>query len=141
MRVLFDTDVLLDVFLQREPHFESSAWLYDQVGREALVGLVSPMTIATVFYIGESQRSAKAATRLIRRVLSSFEVAPAGRAVVAGALELGFDDYEDAMQHEAARRAGADALVTRNVRDYEHARLSVYHPTELIPLLRKGRNL
>jgi hypothetical protein len=61
-----------------------------------------------------------------------FDVAPVTRAVLTDALDLDFPDYEDAVLHEAARHAGAEAIVTRDPKGFAKARLKVYRPDELL---------
>ena len=69
----------------------------------------------------------------IRKLLRLFDVAPVNRVVLETALEArGFTDFEDAVLHEAARQVGADALVTRNGKDFRRAKLAVYGPEDFI---------
>ena len=136
LRVLFDTNVLLDVLLVRHPFFDAASYLVDQVDRGRLMGLLGATTVTTIFYVGERQAGAQTARRHIERLLSRFDVAPVGRAVLEDALQLGLADYEDAVLHEAGRRAGASAIVTRNEKDFAGVALPVYRPEELVLLLR-----
>lgn len=64
-----------------------------------------------------------------------FHPAPVDAAVLQSALDTGFRDYEDAVLHEAARRVGANGIVTRNIKDFTRATLPVYAPAELLALI------
>jgi hypothetical protein len=50
-RVLFDSDVLLDVFLQRQPYFTASAIALDTVGQGKSEGYVAGHSVTNLFYL------------------------------------------------------------------------------------------
>jgi predicted nucleic acid-binding protein len=135
MRVLFDTNVVLDVLLARPPHAAPAIDLFDRVARRELDGLLSATTLTTIFYLAAKAAGAAQAKRHVTTLLGLFEVAAVGRAVLADALALGFADYEDAVLHEAAHHAGATGIVTRDPKGFATAKLSIYSPAELLRLL------
>jgi hypothetical protein len=63
-------------------------------------------------------------------VLSLFEVAPVTRAVLDGALASKAPDFEDAVLAEAALQAGAQAIITRNLRDFAHSPVRAHTPAQ-----------
>ena len=131
MNLLFDTNVLLDVLFDREPHLRDSAWAYGLVERGKAVGLMGSTTCTTIYYLGQRRVGEERTRGEIRRLLRLFEVAAVGRPVLEEALDGVFDDFEDAVLYEAGRRAGAEAIVTRNTEDFTEADVPVYTPTEL----------
>ena len=92
-------------------------------------------TITTIHYIARRNVDAFAAREMMTNLLRIFEVAPVGRAVLEGALALGFGDFEDAVLHEAGRLAGAGAIVTRDPSGFSGASLRVYAPDTLLAAL------
>jgi predicted nucleic acid-binding protein len=132
MKVLFDTNVVLDVLLARKPHATAAAQLFALVERGEMQGSVCATTITTIHYLAARAVGPKRAEKHLRQLLSLFEVAPVTGAVVASALDLGFADFEDAVVHEAARACGASAIVTRNAKDFARASLPVLSPVELL---------
>ncbi|MCA9560882.1 MAG: PIN domain-containing protein [Myxococcales bacterium] len=135
MRVLFDTNVVLDLLLAREPHASVAAQLISRVESGELPGLLGATTITTIHYLIGKAAGREAASRHIGTLLDLFEVAPVTRTQLRAALDAGFGDYEDAVLHAAAVDAGATAIVTRNARDFGRATLPVYAPTDLAKLL------
>lgn len=131
MRVLIDTNVVLDVMLAREPFVTASAEVLSRVETGELTGCVCATTVTTLHYLASQAVGPERALSEVRKVLSLFEVAPVGRSVLESALELGFKDYEDAVLHEAARQVDAQGIVTRNARDFKAATLAVYTPEEI----------
>lgn len=136
MRVLFDTNVVLDVLLARAPHAAPATALFDLAARKALDGWVGATTLTTIFYLVAKVRGNAEASRHVRTLLEIFEVAPVTRSVLGEALQLGFDDYEDAVLHAAARQVGATMIVTRDPVGFARASLRVYGPAELFHLVR-----
>jgi predicted nucleic acid-binding protein len=134
MNVLFDTNVVLDALLDREPWAEPAVGLFDRVEAGGLIGHLGATTVTTIHYIARRNIGA-AAQEMMKDLLQLFEVAPVNRAVLEGALALSFDDFEDAVLHEAGRLAGATAIVTRDPSGFSAAALRVYAPDTLLAAL------
>ncbi len=131
MRVLFDTNVALDALLDREPWAEAAVSLFDHVESGTLTGMLGATTVTTIHYIAGRNAGKEAARTGIGDLLALFEVAPVNHAVLEGALYLGFDDFEDAVLHEAGRLDGAEAVTTRNIPDFAASKLRIYDPETL----------
>jgi predicted nucleic acid-binding protein len=135
MNVLFDTNVILDALLDREPWAEPAVDLFDRVEGGRLIGHLGATTLTTIHYIARRNVGTIAANGMMKDLLQLFEVAPVNRAVLEGALALGFDDFEDAVLHEAGRLAGATAVVTRDPSGFSAAALHVYAPDTIVAAL------
>lgn len=133
MRILFDTDVILDLLLDREPFNATAAWLVNRVHTGELEGFISAITLTTIFYLARKAVGNKRARSYIEDLLKIFQVALVNKAVLETALALPI--YEDAVQHASAELAGAEGIVTRNVPDFKQATLKVYTPVELRAVL------
>lgn len=139
MKVLFDTNVVLDALLERDPWAGAAVLLFAKVESGELVGHLGATTLTTVYYIASRNRGATAADKMMRDLLKLFEVAPVNRVVLEGALVSGFIDFEDAVLHEAGRSVGADALTTRNPKHFSRSTLRVYAPDALVAALAETR--
>ena len=139
MRVLFDTNVVLDVLLDREPYVEAASYLFSQVEQGELVGSICATTVTTVYYLTAKALDVMQAVNKVQTLLTLFEVATVNRAVLEAALTAGFTDFEDAVIHEAARHTEAGAIVTRNARDFAKASIPIYVPDELMKMLQARR--
>lgn len=135
MRVLFDTNVVVDLLLNRMPFAPAAASLTALVERGRLIGVVCATTITTVHYLVAKAAGADTARAQVRKLLHLFEVAPVTRSVVESALEQRIADFEDAVIHESAREALVEAIVTRDLGDFAEADLVVYGPAELLSVL------
>ncbi|MFZ1728624.1 MAG: PIN domain-containing protein [Bacteroidota bacterium] len=135
MRILFDTNVLLDVLLAREPFAQSALRLLDMADRGKIEGLLCATTITTIHYLTTKALGAAAARKSIRTMMKIFTVAAVDGDVLTRALDLPMKDYEDAVLHESAIVSEAQGIVTRNVRDFVKSRIPVYSPDELLAVL------
>ncbi|HBL28374.1 MAG TPA: PIN domain nuclease [Acidobacteria bacterium] len=135
MKVLFDTNVILDVLLQREPHLAASASLLSRAESGEITCALCATTVTTLYYLTAKAIGAAGATVHLRNLLSLCEVAPVHRPVLEKALDAGFSDFEDAVLHEAACQAASDAIVTRNAQHFKRAVLPVFTPEELLQVL------
>lgn len=132
MKVLFDTNVILDVLLDRQPFSDDASFLLSTVEAGDMAGYLCATTITTIHYLASKAISAKAAQQAITSLLNLFEIAPVTRAVLDDALKAGFADFEDAVLYQAACHAGVDGIVTRNQQDFNKAALALYSPGELV---------
>lgn len=135
MKVLFDTNIVLDLLMDRLPYSEAAAELFSRVEGGTITGYLCGTTITTVHYLAAKTIGAPWAQEEIRKLLAFFEVAPVNRHVLESALNADFIDFEDAVIHEAACSVGADALVTRNRKDFRKSRVAVYSSGELVNIL------
>lgn len=135
MRVLFDTNVILDVLLERDPHLRPAAKLLALVDNRRIQGYICATTATTIYYIAAKSFGRKRAVEEVRSLLALFDVASVDRPVLDSALDVDFCDYEDAVLHESARMVGADAIVTRDRVDFANAEIPVLDPTELLAVI------
>lgn len=132
MRVLFDTNVVLDFLLAREPHVDTAERLVNMVDTGVIEGVICATTVTTIHYLASKAVGATVAGDYVRELLSLFDVAAVDLSTLRGALDRGFADYEDAVLHEAARRSGAVAIVSRDASGFKRASLPVFVPVELL---------
>ncbi|MEW6086285.1 MAG: PIN domain-containing protein [Chloroflexota bacterium] len=135
MRALIDTNILMDVFFEREPHVKASAKLWQACEDGTCEGFISPLTPVNIYYIAQKRISKSEARKLVAETLKVFSVAPIGSNELQEALQSRTVDYEDAVQISAAVASGLDAVVTRNASDYANSPLPVYSPDEFLEQL------
>ena len=129
---MLDTNVILDVLLDREPFANDASHILSLVERSDITGFVCATTITTIYYLLSKALGAGDAGRHIKSLLALFTIAPVNRIVLEDALNAKFDDFEDAVIHESAFHAGAKYIVTRNIMDFRKSRLPVLAPGEFI---------
>jgi len=135
VKVLFDTNVILDLLLDREPFVEHALYLFAKVERSEITGFLCATTVTTIHYLIGKALGAKEASRHVKTLLSLFEIAPVNRSVLEEALEVGFADFEDAVLCASALKVRADAIVTRDLSGFKRAKTPIYTPDELVSVL------
>jgi len=136
MRVLLDTDVVLDFVLRREPFAEPAAALFQLYRRGDIDCYVSGITIVNVFYVTRKLKGINVAKLAVEGLLAALMVCPIDQNILNDARRLPFSDYEDAVQHACAAAGGLDAIVTRNLEDYKNATLPVFTPADFLGRLK-----
>ena len=128
MKLIFDTNVVLDVLLVREPFNNDALQLFACTERGELDSYICATIITTIHYLASKSLGPKQTKVLVKNLLTLFEVAPVNRLVLESAEELGFSDFEDAVLHEAGRHVGVQAIITRDPKGFAKAQLPVYAP-------------
>lgn len=132
MKVLVDTDVLLDVALDRSPHARHAALLLDLLERRVLEGFIAWHTAANFYYLVRPKRGKADARSFLLELAAFVEVAPTTTASLRQAGQLTLRDFGDAMQVAAGLACDAGVIVTRNVRDYAGAPTRALTPAALL---------
>ncbi|MEM9089731.1 MAG: PIN domain-containing protein [Cyanobacteria bacterium P01_F01_bin.53] len=96
-KILFDSDVLLDVLLEREPFFKASARSLDTVSQEQIQGYVSGHSVSNIYYILRRKVSSAIALESLKILLQRIQVASVTDAVIRAALQSAITDFEDAI--------------------------------------------
>src|ERR1700691_5966467 len=102
-RILVDTNVVLDVLLDRQPHAERSAAIWKAIETGTSEGLLTAHAITTLHYLIQKELGATKARRVISEILRVFRVAAVDGSVIEEALRLSLADFEDAVTAAAAR--------------------------------------
>ena len=137
LNVLIDTDVLLDVFLEREPHYTNSKKVLYQLDDGGFHGFTTATIVVNVFYHMEKYKNLERAFACVERLLTNPDLVILGvnKSVLMMALRSGMTDFEDAVQATAANVAGLDYIVTRNQRDFRVSPITAVSPEELLKKL------
>lgn len=134
MKVVIDTNVVLDLLLNRDPFADAAVAVFNQIESGAVTACVCATTITTLHYLATKAVGDKRARHHIRQLLTVLEVAPVTRTVIDTALGSVLKDFEDAVLAESAHSAGAQAIITRNGCDFLGGPLRVYSPTEWLAI-------
>jgi predicted nucleic acid-binding protein len=130
--VLIDTDVLIDVALDRAPHAEPAAGLLDLLERRSRSAFVAWHTIANSYHLVSPTRGGRPTRDFVLDLLRFVAAALATTQGLRRATRLQMRDFEDAMQVVAAEACGADVTATRNIRNYARSPLRAATPKALV---------
>ena len=133
--MLLDTDILIDVALDRRPHSESASQLLDRIERGWEEAFIAWHTVSNFYYIVSSTRGDADTRHFIMELPRFVAIAPVDTESIRYAASLPMRDFEDAMQVAAARACGAKYIVTRNIRDYERSPIPATNPQDALSQL------
>lgn len=132
MKLLIDTDILIDVALNREAFVQDSAAVLDYLEKKPGQGFVAWHSIANFYYL-VMPKFGKTETRVfLNELLRFILISPTTTKDLHYALTLNLSDFEDAMQVAAAVACGADRIVTRNFRHYKMSPIPAQTPEKLL---------
>jgi predicted nucleic acid-binding protein len=132
-RILIDSDVILDLLLDRKPFCEDSLALIYACEQKQLQGFVTPVIIANVYYIFRQNASHITVTEQLKLLLKIISVLNMDQKQVLAALDSKFTDFEDALQYFSAIQSNkVDVIITRNTSDYKKSALPVFTPIEFL---------
>ena len=135
MRILFDTNVILDVLLLRQPYEVEATKLVASVERSEINGVLCANSITTIYYLINKAVGREIAINSVNSLTMMFDVVPVNKIVLQNALKSKFLDFDDAVLNESAVNSGVDGIVTRNPKDFKSSTLPIYNPKELITVL------
>ncbi len=135
MKILFDTNLILDVLIDRKPFSEAASQLLSLVEQGEVSGIICATTVTTIHYLSTKILRKNKSQHQIADLISLFEIAAVNRAVIEEALTSNFSDFEDAVIYQAARHAGAEAIITRDPKGFQKSNLPIFSPIELLNIL------
>jgi predicted nucleic acid-binding protein len=131
MKVLIDTNIVLDLILEREPFVEAATALFELVEMSQVQGYIAATTITNIFYIVRKAQGRETAIQAVSRVLVGLEICAVDRPTIAQALTSNLKDFEDGIQFACAVLNQVDAIVTRDTSDFAGVSLPVLSVAEL----------
>jgi len=136
-RVLIDTNIILDVLLNRQEFLEASTAVLRPLLERKYRGFVAATTLTNMYYIVRRvSGKPEEALAAVNKTLAWCAVAPVNRKVLEVARSSGMPDFEDAVQAAAAQDFGIDIVVTRDKSGFHDTVLKVYSPEEFLETLK-----
>ena len=130
--ILLDTDVLIDVALDRRPHAEAASKLVDGLESGAPAAFIAWHSVSNFYYVVRPKLGPSSTRDFILDLTRFVEVAPTSTAAIHYAARLPMADFEDAMQVAAARACGAQTIVSRNTKDYARSPIRAVSPEDAL---------
>jgi predicted nucleic acid-binding protein len=125
-RLFIDSDIILDILLQREPFSRYAQILFAENKRGIFELNTSALVIANLNYVLTSKVGKAAAKAGLINFLQTTKVLSFEADAIDKALKSSFTDFEDSIQHFIAQKHHCDAIITRNIKDYKHSEIAVF---------------
>ncbi len=131
MRVLLDTNIILDILEKRPPFYDASKSVLEYCISGKVTGFIALHSVSNIFYILRKHYSVADRRKLLLDILDLLQIANADHESVRRALERNdFSDFEDCLQDECARLVHADYIITRNIADFTTSEIPSLTPAD-----------
>lgn len=131
MKVLIDTNVILDVLCNRKMFVEDSLKIFKLSETKQIDGYISALSIANIIYIMRKELSHINVKKILDMLSHIFNIIELNEQDLMEACNLQFNDYEDGIHCNQAFRIKADYIITRNINDYKNSVIKPISPNEL----------
>ncbi|MBF0243566.1 MAG: PIN domain-containing protein [Desulfamplus sp.] len=134
MKLLIDTNVILDILLERKPFVEDAAMLFKIAQKKKFTLFITSTTVTDIYYIARKEKGRNSTLAFLKDLLQFVNVASVDKNIVLQSLESDMPDFEDAIQIFSAKNEAITTIITRNEADFEHSGLFVLSPNSFIKL-------
>ncbi|MBP3392816.1 MAG: PIN domain-containing protein [Clostridia bacterium] len=135
MKILIDTNVILDVLCNRKDFVEDSLKIFRYCETAQIDGCISSLSVPNIVHIMRKELDGEKIKEILTTLTSLFTVIDLRETDLLKAADLEFSDYEDALQAVCAARAKANYIVTRNIKDFTYSPVPAIKPGELLERL------
>ena len=140
MRLMIDTNIILDVLLEREPFYPASKQILTMCEEKKIYGFISAATATDFFYlIRRSLNSTDEAYRALGHILDIVKVLTVTSEDVNIAFLQKARDFEDCLLAACAKSNKCDGIVTRNSKDFKTFDIKVFSPEEIIDTINRQK--
>jgi predicted nucleic acid-binding protein len=133
MRVLLDTNVVLDVLLNRSPWVAEAKAIWQANDEGQMTGYITATTITDIFYVARRMAGLNIARTAVQTCLTAFEICNVDRPTLERASMLMDGDFEDNLQIACAEAYGLEAIVTRDPAGFHATNIPILSPAEIAP--------
>ena len=142
MRVLLDTNIIVDVLQKKQPWFDSGKEIFTAAALQEITGYITAKQASDLYFFACKQLRGepdidKKARKILTNLFAIFEIIDAKGIDCEKALLRENGDFEDAMLIESALREKIDCIVTRNFVHFQNAQVPVYNPESFVKMLRQ----
>ena len=130
--ILIDTDVLIDLALDRDPHAGPASELLDYLEIRQRKAFVAWHSLSNFYYLVSPALGRRSTRDFLVDLTHLLTVAPSDTDALRFAAQLPMNDFEDALQVAAARACGASFIATRNTEDYRHSPIPALSPKAVL---------
>ena len=130
--ILIDTDILVDLALDRDPHAGPASALLDYLEIRHRRAFVAWHSLSNFYYLVSPARGRESTREFLVGLTRFLTVAPSDTDALRFAAQLPMNDFEDALQVAAARACGASFIATRNTSDYRHSPIPALSPKAVL---------
>lgn len=133
MKLFLDTNIILDFFLAREPYAETALHLFQTAQEKNIPLYISASSATDIYYLlHKNLEDKEQVLTIFGDLLKIVHIADVLATTIFEAYNLGWKDFEDAVQYCAAQNIASDYIITHNTKDFSFSSIPVYTPEEFL---------
>jgi predicted nucleic acid-binding protein len=133
MKVLLDTNIILDVILKRSPFLTSAIEILRLSDSGKIESYITSNSITDIFYVLRKYfNKIDDRQRAVKYILNMIDIISVTKTDIFKSFEFEYSDFEDALQTQCAKKIKADYIVTRNEKDFKDKSIKVISPENFI---------
>jgi len=132
MKVLLDTNIVLDLLLKREPFVDFAEEIFIKIERQEINGFLCPTSITTIYYLLNKYTDKNRCNEAIKTLLDLFDIVKLDKKVLLESLKNSGVDFEDSVIYSSADFANIDVIITRDKKGFKNSKIEVLSPSEFL---------
>ena len=132
IKVLIDTNVALDILLNRQPNYINAAIIFSMTKQKSIESFITASAITDIFFLSKGDLGKKPAIEALKDLLKVFKPATVTDKHIYQALYLDWNDFEDSVQYVVGESLEVDYIVTRNTDDFTFSSIAAVTPAEFL---------
>lgn len=136
MKVLIDTNVIIDALTSREPWNKSAETIFIMAANHMMDMYITASSATDIYYLVKKYlHSADQAKQVMEKLYSLVGILTVSGVECIDALASSVSDYEDAVVERVSVKADMDYMITGNVKDYQQGMIKAISPDDFIALI------
>jgi len=132
MKILLDTNIVLDLLLDRKPFSVDAQNIFTKVENNEIDGFLCPTTITTLFYLLGKHLGKQKSQEAIEILLEIFDVVTINKTILLESLKNSGIDFEDSVIYTSASYADIDIIISRDKRGFKKSKVKTVTPEEFL---------
>jgi len=132
MKILLDTNIVLDLLLQRKPFCDDAKTIFELIESNKISGYLCATSITTIYYLISKSTDRLKADEIIENLLQLFNIADVNKNILLKSLQNNGKDFEDSVIYTSAEYFKVDFIITRDKKGFKQSNIKVKQPKEFL---------
>ena len=132
MKILLDTNIVLDLLLEREPFCNEAKDIFTMIESDKISGFLCATSITTIYYLISKSVDKSKADEIIDKLLQLFNIADVNKNILIKSLKNNGKDFEDSVIYTSAEYFNIDVIITRDKKGFKQSNIKVLKPSDFL---------
>ena len=132
MKILLDTNIVLDLLLEREPFCNEAKDIFTMIESNEISGFLCATSITTIYYLINKSVETSKADEIIEQLLQLFNIADVNKNILIKSLKNNGKDFEDSVIYTSAEYFNIDVIITRDKKGFKQSNIKIMKPNDFL---------